>query len=454
MNPTRLLAPLALVAHLFASAPASGQPTPATNAFTFQGRLLESDRPNTAQLQASFQLYASATGLLDIVSPQIVRTLNFDQQGRFTVSLDFGETFNGFPVFNGDERYLQIILLDPPGGIEEDFPLSPRTPLTAAPLAAYALNARIPTLAEITDDRLESTDADGSLAINVYDDDLGLTIRPAGGTGAKYSYSGVSAADAFTLSTAAGDLDLIAAAGDASLTSIQKDIRLNAGLGDIGLLSGGLFSVTAANGASITLGTAGLTADALNVDLDADAQVKLRAPTLDLSATGLLKLTGALTQITGPLVIQNHQINADLVNLSGVLTVSNNGLKPGGGPWGGLSDRRFKRNIAGLSGSLDTLNQLRPVRFEYKPGHPLAAAGEFRGFIAQEVLPILPEWISTDQNGALILTPVGFEALIVDAVQELEARNRAELDELRARNAELTARIDQLEALVRTLGKD
>ena len=166
---------------LLLSTSAQAQGTPASNAFTFQGHLRYNGMPADVQLSATFRLFPTLNGTDDPVSDEITRTFTPDSEGRFSVLLDFGETFNGYRIFNGDERYMQIILLDPPGGLEEDIPLSPRARLAATPMAAYALNARITPLAEITDNHLVSTDELGSLSLNLDDDDLGLTIRPSGG---------------------------------------------------------------------------------------------------------------------------------------------------------------------------------------------------------------------------------------------------------------------------------
>ena len=47
------------------------------------------------------------------------------------------------------------------------------------------------------------------------------------------------------------------------------------------------------------------------------------------------------------------------------LEVNGSAGKPGGGSWSISSDRRLKKNVAGLQGSLDKLMQLRGVTYEY-----------------------------------------------------------------------------------------
>jgi hypothetical protein len=144
------------------------------------------------------------------------------------------------------------------------------------------------------------------------------------------------------------------------------------------------------------------------------------------------------------------------------LTVLGSAFKPGGGNWSVLSDERTKTDIEPIQNALDTITALRPVTFRYRdPAHPLFAPGTLRGFIAQDVQHVVPEWVrpagpafdTTDAPGTLALTMTGFEALATGAIQELDTDLRRINDELRAENAHLRARIDRLERVVeRMLG--
>lgn len=442
MNTIRIV--LAMVALMSAQARAQTG-TPATNAFTFQGQLQFNDMPVDITLDLTFQLFANPTGngINDVVSPLLTRSVQFDERGRFSVLLDFGDTFNGYPVFNGDERYMQIVILDPPGGIEEDFPLSPRTKLAAAPMAAYALNARIPSLSEISDGLFEGTDDEGSLAINVLNDDLGLTIRPNGGVGALFSYSGIQSADGFGVSAANGDLELITAAGDMALTSVQKNITLSAGQGNIELIAGNGFSLINA-ASSMTLDSAVYALNASNINLDATASVDISSSAvLSLSSAGVLNITSVLTTING------NQFDGVNFILNDNLLATQNAFKPGGGPWAVLSDARLKKNIAELHGSLSTLLSLRPITYEYNdPTNPMYLPGTQTGFVAQEIRKVLPGWIDESPDGTLLLTPRGFEAMVVDAMQELEQTHAQQIQSLQRENDELRARLERLERLL------
>jgi Chaperone of endosialidase/Collagen triple helix repeat (20 copies) len=128
--------------------------------------------------------------------------------------------------------------------------------------------------------------------------------------------------------------------------------------------------------------------------------------------------------------------------------------KPGGGSWSNSSDRRLKKNIAGLDGSLERLLRLRGVTYEYKdPDAIHELHGTRIGMIAQEVETVFPDWVETSGLGYKMLTFRGFEALTVEALRELREENvrklsqqNAELGELRAQNADLESRLAQLEA--------
>ncbi len=438
MNTIRIV--LAMVALMSAQARAQTG-TPATNAFTFQGQLQFNDMPVDITLDLTFQLFANPTGngINDVVSPLLTRSVQFDEHGRFTVLLDFGQTYNGFPVFNGDERYMQIVILDPPGGIEEDFPLSPRTKLAAAPMAAYALNARIPSLSEITGGRFVSTDENGNISLIAGDDEVGLTIE-SGSTQTKYSYEQIQASEGLSI-IAADDLPIRSEAGNLSLTSVQGDLLLDAQSGSIDLLASDIS--LAIDGSDMFMNFFEFEVNIPTIDFNSSVSTTINAGAmLSLTSAGTLSINSAITTING------NQFDGANVIINDNLLATANAFKPGGGPWAALSDARQKRNIAPLHGSLNTLLSLRPVTFEYNdPANPMYLAGVQTGFVAQQVQPILPAWVDQTDDGTLMLTPRGFEAMAVDAMQE----QQQQIDALQAENDELRARLDRLESMMRTL---
>jgi hypothetical protein len=99
-----------------------------------------------------------------------------------------------------------------------------------------------------------------------------------------------------------------------------------------------------------------------------------------------------------------------------------------------------------MGGSLDTLDALRPVTFNYKDkDHFSYIEGTVPGFIAQEVQQVIPEWVAQGNDGYLYLNPVGYEAMVVDAIQELRDEKDAQIEVLQRENDELRARLERIE---------
>jgi len=105
-----------------------------------------------------------------------------------------------------------------------------------------------------------------------------------------------------------------------------------------------------------------------------------------------------------------------------------------------LSDARLKDQVQDYTHALDQINALRPVRYHYRDAGKAAfqPEGLHLGFVAQEMQQVFPEWVSEGEDGYLMLSMRGFEAVAVRAMQELSAENA----ELRARLAAIEARLD------------
>jgi hypothetical protein len=148
-----------------------------------------------------------------------------------------------------------------------------------------------------------------------------------------------------------------------------------------------------------------------------------------------------------------------ILRVDGSLDVSVAARKPGGGAWGVLSDARLKHNVRDIASPLDRLLQLRGHEYEYLPGAAAdASPGVQRGFIAQEVETLFPDWISEGADGYKSVAVKGFEALAVEAIRELKqdadrqlVENGARLAELEFANEQLRGEIGELRAELRRL---
>jgi len=121
--------------------------------------------------------------------------------------------------------------------------------------------------------------------------------------------------------------------------------------------------------------------------------------------------------------------------------------------WTVVSDARLKKKIRPLPGALDKLLALHGVNFEYIDSEKAPAlSGEQIGFIAQEVEKVFPDWVETGADGYKRVTVRGLEALVVEALRELQRRQETnhtklaeELKRRDAENVELKARLERLE---------
>lgn len=87
------------------------------------------------------------------------------------------------------------------------------------------------------------------------------------------------------------------------------------------------------------------------------------------------------------------------------------------------SDERLKENITTIEGGLDKVSNLRGVEYDLK-----ATGTHHLGVIAQEVEQVLPELVSTNDDGIKSVAYQNLTAVLIEAVKEL----KGEISELRA----------------------
>lgn len=91
------------------------------------------------------------------------------------------------------------------------------------------------------------------------------------------------------------------------------------------------------------------------------------------------------------------------------------------------SDFRFKKNIRPLSSSLQKIEALQGVAYEWKTGEYPERGFNDRsqiGFIAQDVEKVVPEVVATDSSGYKSMDYSRVVPLLVEAVKELARENR------------------------------
>lgn len=86
------------------------------------------------------------------------------------------------------------------------------------------------------------------------------------------------------------------------------------------------------------------------------------------------------------------------------------------------SDRRHKKNIKTIKSALDKISQIRGVSFTWKKSKESDKEKNDLGIIAQEVEPIIPEVIGTDEEtGYKFANYNALTGVLIEAVKELKA---------------------------------
>ncbi|HSE26145.1 MAG TPA: tail fiber domain-containing protein [Pyrinomonadaceae bacterium] len=103
-----------------------------------------------------------------------------------------------------------------------------------------------------------------------------------------------------------------------------------------------------------------------------------------------------------------------------MLTVNGGASKPGGGSWLVFSDERLKTIKGKFQSGLSAVMQLQPIRYEYKPGNALGinATGEQIGFGAQQLQKIIPQAVSENDKGYLLVNNDPIIWAMLNAIKE------------------------------------
>ncbi|MBI4993655.1 tail fiber domain-containing protein [Candidatus Wolfebacteria bacterium] len=104
----------------------------------------------------------------------------------------------------------------------------------------------------------------------------------------------------------------------------------------------------------------------------------------------------------------------------------------GGAAWSNVSDIRLKKDILTINSALEKVLKLRGVNYIWKDD---ITETNHVGFIAQEVLPIVPEVVGKNKDGYYVLSYAEFAPLFTEAIKE----QQLQIEELKAEVKELKA---------------
>lgn len=103
-----------------------------------------------------------------------------------------------------------------------------------------------------------------------------------------------------------------------------------------------------------------------------------------------------------------------------LLSVNGTASKPGGGTWAVFSDERLKNIKGSFTSGLSAVMKLQPIRYEYKADNALSikSEGEHIGFGAQEVQKVIPEAVTTNSQGFLMVNNDPIIWTMLNAIKE------------------------------------
>jgi hypothetical protein len=114
-------------------------------------------------------------------------------------------------------------------------------------------------------------------------------------------------------------------------------------------------------------------------------------------------------------------------------SVNGDASKVGGGSWQSFSDERLKNIKGNFNRGLKDLMQLRPLRYEYKPDNVLGlkSYGEHIGFSAQSLQAVIPEAVTANGQGYLMVNNDPILWTMLNAIKEQQKEIAALKSEVR-----------------------
>ncbi len=103
-----------------------------------------------------------------------------------------------------------------------------------------------------------------------------------------------------------------------------------------------------------------------------------------------------------------------------LLSVNGNASKAGGGTWAVFSDERLKKINGRFNTGLKALMQLQPIRYEYLQNNAMGInlKGEQIGFGAQSLQKVIPEAVSKNDRGYLLVNSDPIMWTMLNAIKE------------------------------------
>jgi hypothetical protein len=158
----------------------------------------------------------------------------------------------------------------------------------------------------------------------------------------------------------------------------------------------------------------------------------------DPAADKLSFFDSAFSATTAVMTFTGGNVGIRTSSPTDTLSVNGTASKPGGGSWAVFSDERLKNIKGNFNSGLKAVMQLQPLRYEYKPANALSlnSKGEHIGFGAQALQKVIPEAVTKNENGYLMVNNDPIIWTMLNAIKE----QQQEIQELKGQIRQLRAR--------------
>ncbi|MGB9196120.1 MAG: tail fiber domain-containing protein [Terriglobales bacterium] len=131
---------------------------------------------------------------------------------------------------------------------------------------------------------------------------------------------------------------------------------------------------------------------------------------------------------------QHGNVGIGTTSPDSLLTVNGSADKPGGGSWGTFSDGRLKNLNGSYSSGLSQILRINPIRYRYKADNAMGIrdTDEHIGVVAQEVQQVIPEAVTENSKGYLLVNNDPIIWSMLNAIKEQQEEIRALKSELRS----------------------
>jgi hypothetical protein len=149
----------------------------------------------------------------------------------------------------------------------------------------------------------------------------------------------------------------------------------------------------------------------------------------------------------------NTNVGIGTTTPDNLLSVNGSADKPGGGSWGTYSDRRLKTVQGSFDSGLRQILRLHPVRYHYNDLNAMGIhdSQEHVGLVAQDVQKVIPEAVTENSKGYLLLNNDPILWSMLNAIKEQQALIDKQQEQIRAQQAQIAKLNTQVKAIKASL---